>query len=115
MNLADYSTLQLIELMQAVAAELATRHATPKIDRVKSEHSVVVLREPPEDEKQFVLYVKGLVQKGDYISAAERGRVADIAVEYGPWVARQQLPTERGTGPWRKLAERSRVRPARER
>lgn len=115
MNLADYSTLQLIELMQTISAELATRHSAPVVERVKSEQPLIVLREPPDDDKKFVLYVKGLAVKGAYITAEERGRVADIATDYGPWVARQGLPTERGTGPWRKLSARGKVTPARER
>ncbi len=115
MNLADYSTQQLIELMQAISQELAARHSTPLIDRIKAAQPLIVMREPPEEDKNFVLHIKGRVTLGMYITADERGRVAEIAAEYGPWVVRQGLPTERGTGPWRKLLERSRVTPARER
>lgn len=115
MNLSALSSLQLAELIREASAELAARLAAPEIQRVRDEPRLVVLREPPEEDKVFVLKLKTFVSSGGYATAADRNRIADLATSYGPWIARQGLPTERGTGPWRKLAEGSRINAARER
>lgn len=115
MNLSKLTAKQLAELIRDASAELASRLAEPNVERVKSERPHVVLREPPEDDKEFVLRLKTTVLGGGYVTADERRRVAEIAEEYEPWVLRQGLPTDSGTGSWRKLAERARVKPARER
>lgn len=115
MNLSELTTQQLAELIRAASAELAYRLAAPSIERIKAERQHDVLLEPPEDDKDFVLRLKSKVLGGGYVSASERDSIAELAEEFGPWIRRQGLPTERGTGPWRKLAERSRIKPARER
>lgn len=115
MNLSKLSVTELAELIRAASLELATRMAEPEIERIQAERPAVALREPPEGEKEFALRVKARALAGQYVTAEERREVARIAEEYGAWVERQGLPTSAGTGPWRKLAERSRIKPARER
>ena len=60
---------------------------------------------PADDDKDFVLYVKSLVQRGQYIKADERTRVAEIALNHPAWVRRQGLPADGGTGSWRKAGQ----------
>lgn len=115
MNLSRLTDTELAQLIQQASAELASRLSKPKEERIQDQRPAVVLREPPDDDKEFALQVKSTVSSGGYVSADERERIAALAVDYGPWIKRQGLPTERGTGPWRKLAQRSRIKPARER
>lgn len=115
MNLTELSAQQLVKLIGEASAELSARMTSPVIERVKAERTLVVLREPTDDDKDFILRIKSVVAAGGYVLARERDRVAEIASDFGPWVARQGLPTERGTGAWRKLAQRSRIPAAQER
>lgn len=115
MTLSHLTTRQLAELIRLASAELAARLAEPNVERSRAERPHVGLREPSDEDKEFVLLLKSTVLAGGYATAEERTRVADLAVEFGHWIRRQGLPTEKGTAPWRKLAERSRVKPARER
>lgn len=115
MNLSKLSAVQLAQLISDASAELSARLAAPGVQRVKPERAVVVLREPAEEDKDFVLRLKTTVMSGGYVSASDRQRIADLAVEFGPWIKRQGLPTERGTWAWRKLAENARISPAKDR
>lgn len=114
---------ELVRLIHSASAELAKRMGKPiptASASPESEPSVPVLsqqqlKQPDEDQKDFVLYVKARLQKGAYITADERRRVAEIAKEHRSWVARQGLPTEHNTGPWNKVAANMRVKRAVER
>lgn len=115
MNLSKLSITELAELIREASLELASRMNEPEIQRIQADRPVVALREPPEDDKDFVLRTKAELQRGGYIRAAERQRVAAIAERYPDWVRRQGLPTEKGTGAWRDAAHRLSAPRARER
>lgn len=114
MNLSKLSQQELVDLISKASAELAERMARPEVYREKSSRPVTILREPPEDDKDFALMIKAEVQRGGYIKAAERERIAEIAKSYHEWVEHQRLPTGRGTGEWRKAAQQHTARRARE-
>ncbi|SHL52020.1 hypothetical protein [Halomonas caseinilytica] len=105
MNLSELTQPELVDLIQKASAELADRMAQPEIERIPHQRPTVVMREPPAEDKAFVLRVKTMVSKGVYIKAAERRRVAAIAEDYPEWVKQQGLPTERGTSAWRDASE----------
>lgn len=116
MNLSEYSTLQLVEIINQASGELAQRLSEPNIERVKAEQPTITMRTPNDDDRDFVLRLKTAVLRGGYATAAERNRIAELAEQgFDTWIARQGLPTDRGTWAWRKLAERSRKAPAKER
>lgn len=118
MNLSRLTNQELAALIQSAAAELNNRLSEPEIDRIpfRDSRPVVSLREPSEDDKDFILRLKTTALRGGYVSAAERQRVADLAAAgFAEWIKLQGLPLEKGTGPWRKLAEYARVPAARER
>lgn len=76
---------------------------------------VITINEPKEADKQFALSIKTQLQRGLYIKAGERTRVAELAEKYPDWVMRQGLPTERGTAAWRQAKDfYTRYRPAEE-
>jgi hypothetical protein len=83
--------------------------------RIKQPPRIVTLQEPPSDDKDFALYVKSQLQRGGYIVASERQRIAEIAKTYPAWIRQQQLPTESGTGPWKKAQQYFRAGKAKER
>ncbi len=114
MNLGELTTLQLAELIRAASAEIASRLAEPAIQRIQTERAVIAMRVPSDEDRDFLLRLRTAVEQGSYVTADERNRVAELAVEFGPWIKRQGLPTDRGTGAWRKLKEASRIKPARE-
>lgn len=114
-DLKKLSTPALLELLRDVSREIETRLSTPIEQRVQAVEPVVVVREPREADKQLCLHVGQRLRRGDYIKAAERQRVAEIAAEFGTWVEKQGLPTDGGTGSWRKAAEKHRIGFARER
>ncbi|HUD43549.1 MAG TPA: hypothetical protein VMR06_16290 [Dokdonella sp.] len=115
MNLSIMSVQQLVDVIREASAELSSRLADPVVDRVRAARPNVVVREPSEDDKDFALRIKAIVASGGYVSAEDRDRIAALAAEFGPWIKRQGLPTERGTGAWRKLAQSRRIKPAKER
>lgn len=115
MNLSALSITELAELIRAASLELASRMSEPEIQRIQADRPVIALREPPEDDKDYVLMVKAALERGSYITAAERQRVATIAAQYPDWVRRQGLPTEKGTWAWRDAAHRLSAPRARER
>lgn len=105
MNLSQLSQQELVELIQKASAELASRLAQPEIERIKHPRPVIAMREPPEEDKDFVLAMKHLLSKGRYAKAAERERVAEIAREYPEWVAQQRMPKSSSAGEWRRVSE----------
>ncbi len=114
-NLKKLSTPALLELLRDVSREIETRLSTPIEQRVQAVEPVVVVREPGEADKQLCLHIAQRLRRGDYIKAAERQRVAEIAAEFGAWVEKQGLPTSAGTGAWRKAAEKYSIGFAQER
>lgn len=115
MNLSQLSRQQLVELIQKASAELAQRMSDPSIERVKHAEPVRILREPPEDDKDFLMAIKGCLLQGQYATAAERHRVAEIAGEYPEWVKQQRMPTVSNAGEWRRAAASMTMRRAKER
>jgi len=102
MNLDTLSNADLTGLIQSAVTELAGRlNAMP----TASLPAVNKIDEPSADDKDFCMYIEGLLQAGKYIKADERQRVSDIADKHPAWVRKQGLPTERGTGPWRAAQE----------
>lgn len=105
----DFSKLsdnELLSLIREAVAELETRVSMPRVERVPArDRPVIALREPPDHEKDFCLMVKTRLRRGEYIKADERRQVAEMAAQYPEWVKRQGLPTESGTGAWRRAKE----------
>jgi len=105
-TLHTLSTPELVALIQTAAAELAGRLGAVADTPARPAPPAIPPKPPVDapgaDEQDFCMYVKRLLMSGKYISADERVRVADIASRYEAWVRRQGLPTESGTGPWRK-------------
>ena len=105
---AEMSNDELLRAIQLASAELAKRAqgaATQQAPKLK----LPEVDAPDEDDQEFILRLKTKALRGEYISASERNRVADISENYSAWVRRQGLPTERGTGAWRKLAAYART------
>ena len=76
--------------------------AEPKQVRIQAERPVEALRVPSQDDADFVLMIAQKLRSGDYIHAAERRKVAELAQEFGPWVIRQGLPTMHNAGDWQR-------------
>lgn len=103
LNLSELPDKDLAELIAAAMKEWAERQAPEVVtERHKSPKVVVTINEPPEDDKNFCLYVAQLMHLGEYIRAADRRRVAEIAESYGPWVLRQGLPDTHNAGDWQR-------------
>jgi len=102
-NLNTLSDAEIATLIQSAAAELAGRlSASPAAQPPVASPPAAGPRDAPsEDEVDFCMYVKGLLQSGQYIKAGERQRMADIASRHASWVRRQGLPTDAGTGSWK--------------
>jgi len=105
MNLSTMNDAELIELIQKASAELAERAARPEIKRVAAPKQMIIMREPPENQKEFCLRIKTMLSTGAYINASERQQVAEIAENYGEWVKCQGLPTEKGTKAWNEAKQ----------
>lgn len=105
MNLSTMNDAELIELIQKASAELAERAARPEVKRVAAPKQMIIMREPPEHQKEFCLRIKTMLSTGAYINASERQQVAEIAETYGEWVKRQGLPTEKGTKVWKEAKQ----------
>ncbi len=104
-NLSELSDFDLATLIRSAAAELQSRLSQePIVTRVPAAERVVTVREPSESDKTYVLMLKSVLQRGGYVKAAERQRVATIAQQFPEWVRLQQLPTESGTAVWREAA-----------
>ena len=104
-NLSQLTQPELVELIQNASAELATRMATPAIERIKHHRLVVSMREPPEEDKDFMLMLKAELARGGYIKAQDRHRAAGIAREFPEWARHQQMPSGGGAGEWRRAGE----------
>lgn len=115
-NLSKLSDADLAQLIAAAGAELSRRLTEEdRIVRRPTAPETVVVDEPPIDEKDFVLYVKGLMRSGSYIKSEERRRVTEIAAQYPTWVRMQGVPTTSGAGEWKKATAFSSARRAQER
>lgn len=101
-DLTDISTPDLLKLMRQIAAEIEVRLAEPKQVRIQAERPVVAMRMPPEDDADFALMIAQKLTNGDYIRAAERQKIAELAQEFGPWIQRQGLPTTHNAGDWQR-------------
>lgn len=102
-NVAELSDADLAALVAAAGAELARRLSEDdRIVRRPSPPQTVVVDEPDESSKDFVLYVAGLVKSGQYIKASERARIAAIAASYPAWVKMQGLPVSSNAGEWNR-------------
>lgn len=113
---SEMTEQELLRLIQAASAELALRAGGKPAEGIAPPAEPPAARAtPPDDDRFFCLSVAKRLRGGDYISAEDRQRVASIAKQFGRWVRAQDLPTESGTGPWRKAAETYRRGFARER
>ena len=108
-DLVHFSTPDLLVLLRELSSEIERRLGIPIEQRVRDVEPVQVLREPAAADKAFCLHIARKLQQGEYIKAGERARVAGVAAEFAAWVIKQGLPTEGGTGPWRKQADMYRV------
>lgn len=115
MKLSELTQAELVDLIQKASAELASRLDQPEIQRIKNQRPITAMREPSEEDKDFMLMLKAEIQRGGYIRAHERERAAEIAEEFPEWTMQQKLPTGKGTGEWRKAAQRHAAPRARER
>lgn len=114
-DLTQMSTPNLLKLLRNVSREIEARLEQPIEHRIAQEQPVVIVREPCEADKQHCLHVAQMLRSRGYIKAEDRRRVAEIAQEFGDWVIKQGLPTDGGTGSWRKAAEKYSIGFARER
>lgn len=105
MNLSKLTQAELVDLIQKASAELASRLSQPEMHRIKHERPILAMREPSEDDKDFVLAMKELLRKGQYAKAGERERVAEIAEQYPEWMAQQRMPKSRSAGEWRRVGD----------
>lgn len=108
-QISKMPSAELIRLISAASAELARRSDVELPPPPKDLPAAVQVAQKPtqvlrpgDDDADFVLYVKSRLESGDYISAADRRRVAAIAIEFGAWVRRQGLPTVHNAGDWQK-------------
>lgn len=119
-NLANLTDQELSALIADAMKEWASRQPgeqeTQIVRQPAPEPRVVTVQEPPAKDKEFVLSIKTRLKCGQYIKAGERAAVSEIAEQYPQWVARQQLPTGKGTKVWRDAADLlGRYKPADER
>jgi len=114
-DLTRLGNADLARLIRDASALLAGRlDESVHVVRRPAVEKVVIVDEPPAEEKDYCLRIKGLLQSGQYIKADERRRVAEIAEKYAAWVSRQGLPTTSNTGPWRASGQFLGQRRARE-
>ena len=105
MNLSTMNDSELIDLIQKTSAELADRAERPEVKRIAAPKQTIIMREPPEHQKEFCLRIKTMLSHGVYINASERQQVAEIAETYREWVRIQGLPTEKGTKAWQEAKQ----------
>lgn len=106
-NLSSLTDLQILSLISEATAELTARAGKPIVERIKAEErEVVVMREPDEDQKDFVLMIKAKLRRGDYIKSGDRYDVVAITSQFPEWARLQQMPTETGAGAWSRIGER---------
>lgn len=114
-DLSKLSSHDLARLIRDASAMLASRlDESPEIVRQPAPRAVISVSEPPSADKDFALFIKGQLQAGKYISAAERRRVSSIAASYPQWIRMQGLPTEHNAGTWSRARQYASARRARE-
>lgn len=123
-NLRKMSSAKLASLIAEASEILAFRagalnRSAPAVHGVAHRTELTAKPEsvarPPEDDADFVLYIKNVVQTGGYVKVAERRRIAEIAREYPDWLRRQKLPADSGTRAWRNATQYQSARRAKER
>lgn len=115
-NFSELPDKDLAELISAAMCEWSARQApTVVTERRTTQPAKVTIQEPTPEDKDFVLMIATLFRRGDYIRAADRRRVSDIADNYGDWVRRQGLPTTHNAGDWKRSTARTVVGRASER
>lgn len=115
-ELSKLSDLQLLSLISEATAELSARAAKPLEQRIADPtRPTVTIREPDAEQKEFVMMIKGKMQRGDYIRASERHDVAAITSIYPEWSRKQRMPTSPGASAWRSAAEHMTAPRAKER
>lgn len=82
--------------MQSIAQALAPSASAPA--------PAPAVERPPENDVDFVMYAKRAMQKGEYLKAHERERVAAIAQAFPEWAKLQEVPTTASAGEWRRAA-----------
>ena len=103
-DLKALSDLEIAQLLKAAAAELAARLAPAPAEQA----SATAAPAPPEPgarDKDFALMIARKLRKGQYILAAERERVAEIAQQFPAWVELQEMPTTSSAGEWKRQGE----------
>ncbi|AYN21574.1 hypothetical protein [Alcaligenes aquatilis] len=104
------SDLQLSQIIAAASNELRERlskgAAKSSVTYKSVEKTVENIMTPPKADREYVLYIKALLRRGEYIRADDRVRVAEIAQDFPAWVQRQGLPTKSNTGPWNDARKR---------
>lgn len=94
---------ELARIIKAASSELERRlNDTPIIERTPAPRTVITVQEPPATDKDFVLALKAALQSGNYATAAERRRCAEIAEKYPSWVRSQGMPTTHNAGDWNR-------------
>lgn len=115
-ELSKLTDLQLLSLISEATAELTARAGKPHVERIASPtREKVSVREPDEDQKDFVLMIKAKLRRGDYIKSGDRYDVVAITSQFPEWARLQQMPTETGNGAWSRLSERMMAPRAKER
>lgn len=105
-DLKSLSTSALLSLIQEASAELSRRLSPGEpLSNCSSPPLSEGRVRPPDDEVDFVMMLKSKATAGRYITADERRRASDIGGRYPAWYQRQQLPTDSGTGSWKKYVD----------
>jgi hypothetical protein len=105
MNLSKLSERELVELIAKASAELSTRINAADVARIPAPRTVIAVREPGAEQKDFMLMIASMLRAGKYIKAAEREAVAEISAEFPEWARLQQIPSGSSAGNWRRAAE----------
>lgn len=114
-DLSRMSNHDLARLIRGASALLANRlDESPDVVREPAPRPVVSVSEPPPEDKDFALYIKGQLQSGQYISASDRRQIARIAEQYTQWVCMQGLPTVHNAGAWDRARQYASAPRARE-
>jgi hypothetical protein len=100
-----FTNAELAAYIRAASVELERRLTSVTTVLVEPPPRVVTASAPPADDIDFCMYVKGMMEEGQYIKAGERQRVAEIAEKYPEWVRLNHLPTTSNAGDWRRKGE----------
>ncbi|ULQ45890.1 hypothetical protein JN531_012345 [Flagellatimonas centrodinii] len=108
LELDKMTDVDLASLISAAMAEWALRRPhvadTEVITRVPAKPKSIVVHEPSEAEKDFVLRLKTKIKSGTYVKASERQAAAEITARYPAWAKLQKLPTTPSAGDWKRAA-----------